>query len=161
MRRAASLAGTVLFLFVAPGTVVGYIPWRMSGWNLQMPFWGWMGFRYIGGALIAAGLALLLESFLRFAWIGLGTPAPAMPTQHLVVSGLYRHVRNPMYLAVAGMIVGQALLFGERNLLWYAGAVGVAAHIFVLGYEEPALRRKYGAEYDAYCRVVPRWRPIW
>ena len=155
MRRAVSLAATFIFLVLAPGIVAGYIPWRMSGWRFHPPFWGWTGFRYAGAALIAAGLPVLLESFVRFAWKGLGTPAPVMPTRHLVVSGLYRHVRNPMYVAVVAMIAGQALLFSQLNLLLYAAGFWIAAHLFVIFYEEPTLHHKYGAEYDAYREKVP------
>jgi protein-S-isoprenylcysteine O-methyltransferase Ste14 len=113
----------------------------------------------IGGALIAAGVAVLLPAFGRFAIEGIGTPAPAAPTERLVVGGAYRYVRNPMYLAVASVIVGQALLFGQVVLLIYAVMFGVAVTSFVLGYEEPTLAARYGEEYEAYRRAVPRWRP--
>ena len=90
---------------------------------------------------------------------GIGTPAPVAPTRHLVVGGLYRWVRTPMYLAVLAVIVGQALVLGQPVLLPYAAAVGVAVAAFVRGYEEPALRDQFGAEYDAYRRSVPGWWP--
>jgi len=106
-----------------------------------------------------AGLPLLLDSFARFALKGLGTPAPVFPTRHLVVSGLYRYVRNPMYLAVAAVIVGQALLFGDVRVLEYGVFVCLGFHMFVLLYEEPALRRTFGAEYETFCANVDRWIP--
>ena len=95
----------------------------------------------------------------RFAWQGLGTPAPVLPTRHLVVTGLYRHVRNPMYVSVVCALLGQALLFGNPMLLSYGGLVWLLFHIFVLAYEEPVLRAKFGPEYDAFCAEVPRWIP--
>jgi len=116
-------------------------------------------FRVIGILFILASLPVLLDSFARFALQGLGTPAPAFPTRHLVVTGLYRYVRNPMYVAVVGLIAGQALLLGNRALLFYAIIVWMAFQIFVLLYEEPVLRKTYTAEYEVFCRNVPRWIP--
>src|SRR5437773_10877783 len=115
--------------------------------------------RVIGVLFILLGLAVLLDSFARFALQGLGTPAPPFPTRHLVVTGLYRYVRNPMYVAVVGLIAGQALLLGNRALLFYAIIVWMAFQIFVLLYEEPVLRKTYTAEYEVFCRNVPRWIP--
>jgi protein-S-isoprenylcysteine O-methyltransferase Ste14 len=115
--------------------------------------------RAIGTLLIAAGLPLLLDSFARFAIQGLGTPAPVAPPRHLVVSGLYRYVRNPMYVAVLSLVFGQGLLFGSVQVLQYDVAVGLGFHLFVLLYEEPALRAKFGSEYDSYCKQVRRWWP--
>ncbi len=106
-----------------------------------------------------AGLAVLLEAFARFVVEGIGTPAPVAPTERLVIGGAYRFVRNPMYLAVAALIIGQALLMGQPGLLLYAAAFGVTVAAFVHGYEEPVLSRRYGAQYDAYRRAVPAWRP--
>lgn len=108
---------------------------------------------------MAAGLPVLLDSFARFALQGLGTPAPVFPTRHLVVSGLFRYVRNPMYVAVASLILGQGLFFGSVRVLEYGIAVWVAFHLFVLIYEELTLRRTYGSEYEEFCANVPRWIP--
>jgi len=102
---------------------------------------------------------MLLDSFARFAVQGLGTPAPVFPTKHLVVTGLYRYVRNPMYVGVIAVIVGQGLLFGDRRVLEYGALVWLAFHLFVLSYEEPNLRRTFGDEYREFCRNVPRWVP--
>jgi protein-S-isoprenylcysteine O-methyltransferase Ste14 len=99
---------------------------------------------------------VLLDSFARFALQGLGTPAPIFPTRHLVVSGLFRYVRNPMYVAVLSLILGQGLLFGSVRVLEYGIAVWVAFYFFVLIYEEPTLRRSYGHEYEEFCANVPR-----
>ena len=108
---------------------------------------------------MAAGFAVLIDSFARFALQGLGTPAPVFPTQHLVVSGLFRYVRNPMYLAVSSLIFGQGLLFGSVRVLEYGIAVWAAFHLFVVIYEEPVLRRSYRHEYEEFCKQVPRWIP--
>ena len=90
---------------------------------------------------------------------GLGTPAPIAPTQHLVVTGLYRYVRNPIYVAVAAVVFGQALLFGDRQLFAYGAVVCLVCHLFVVGYEEPTLKKSFGAEYEAFRINVPRWMP--
>jgi protein-S-isoprenylcysteine O-methyltransferase Ste14 len=95
----------------------------------------------------------------RFVVEGLGTPAPVAPTEHLVVGGLYRYVRNPMYLAVAATIVGQALLLGQLVLLLYAAVFLAVVAAFVRWYEEPTLSRQFGSEYDEYRRRVPGWLP--
>jgi protein-S-isoprenylcysteine O-methyltransferase Ste14 len=100
-----------------------------------------------------------VHSFARFAIDGLGTPAPAAPTRHLVVTGLHRYVRNPMYLAVVAVIVGQAMLLVRAVLLGYAAVIAVVSVAFVLAYEEPTLRRQFGADYDAYRAAVPAWWP--
>ena len=155
--RARAAAGTLAFLVVAPGVVAGLIPYLLTGWEADgdVPVVAVLA----GWLLIAAGLAALLASFARFALEGIGTPAPVAPTEHLVVTGLYRYVRNPMYLAVAALIVGQALLLGHPELLLYALAFGAAVLAFVRGYEEPALTRRFGAEYEAYRSAVPGWWP--
>lgn len=157
-RRRAAL-GSALFLFAAPGVVAGLVPWLITGYELETPFSGWIAFRIAGAALIAAGAAALLHSFAAFAREGLGTPAPVAPTRRLVVGGLYRHVRNPMYVAVASLIVGQAMLFGSGVLFAYAGAFVVTVAAFVHLYEEPTLRRRFGGSYEAYRRAVPAWIP--
>jgi protein-S-isoprenylcysteine O-methyltransferase Ste14 len=158
-RRVFAVLGTAAFLILAPGTVAGLIPWWISHWRLHPPFLGFAPFRAIGVLLMAAGTAVVLDSFGRFALQGVGTPAPVFPTRHLVVQGSYRYVRNPMYVAVVSLILGQALLLGDTHLLAYAIIPWLAAHLFVLIYEEPTLRKSFGAEYEAYCAHVPRWIP--
>ena len=113
----------------------------------------------IGVAAIVVGVGVLLLAFVRFVLEGSGTPAPVAPTAHLVVGGLYRYVRNPMYLAVEAIILGQALVLGKLSLLWYGVIVMSAFVLFVRGYEEPALTRRFGASYEAYRRAVPSWWP--
>jgi protein-S-isoprenylcysteine O-methyltransferase Ste14 len=90
---------------------------------------------------------------------GLGTPAPVFPTRHLVVSGFYRHVRNPIYVGVFAIILGDALVLGSRAVLGYALLVWLGFFLFVLLYEEPTLKNSFGAEYEDFCRHVPRWLP--
>lgn len=157
--RAAAALGTLLFLFVAPGIVAGLAPWWISQWSMEPPFFGFEPFRALGVFLIVAGIAALLESFARFALQGVGTPAPVYPTRHLVVTGLYRYVRNPMYLGVASAILGQALLLGNAALLAYGLIVWATVHLFVLAYEEPTLRKTFGDQYETYCTHVSRWTP--
>ena len=159
MKRAFSIIGSFIFLVLAPGTVAGYVPWRLCRWHLAPALLGFWPLRIIGALLIAAGLLVLLDSFARFALQGLGTPAPVLPTRHLVVSGLYRYVRNPMYVAVTSLILGQGLLFGSVRVLEYGFAVWLAFHLFVLVYEEPTLRGTFGPEYEKFCARVPRWIP--
>src|SRR5258708_6480699 len=117
MNRARSILATAIFLCLAPGTVAGLIPFWISRWQFEPPFFGLEPVRWFGVLLIALGVPVLLESFGRFALEGLGTPAPVLPTQHLVVRGFYRYVRNPMYVAVISIILGQALLLGNGSLL--------------------------------------------
>lgn len=157
--RVGSVLGSLAFLVAAPGTVAGLVPYLITRWRFGPPFLGLGAGRLVGGVLAFAGLASVVHSFARFALEGRGTPAPVAPTETLVVSGQYRWVRNPMYVAVVSMILGQALLLGSTALLWYALAVAAAFHAFVLGYEEPTLARRYGESYERYLASVNRWLP--
>jgi protein-S-isoprenylcysteine O-methyltransferase Ste14 len=159
VKRPAAILGSAVFLVIAPGSVAVLFPFWIYRWHMAPPLFGWVAFRVIGALLIGAGFSLLLDSFARFALQGLGTPAPIAPPRHLVVSGLYRYVRNPMYEAVLWMIVGQGLLFGSVQVLEYGLAAFVVVHLFVLLYEEPTLRSKFGSEYEDYCKNVRRWWP--
>ena len=115
--------------------------------------------RLAGALLVVAGAAVLIHAFARFVAEGVGTPAPVAPTAHLVVGGLYRYVRNPMYLAVTATILGQSLLLWRPVLLIYGAIVAAGFVVFVVGYEQPALRRQFGPAYEAYRRAVPAWWP--
>ena len=141
---------------LVPGTVAGLIPWLLTGWEVHDT---WPPLRVVGVFLIVAGVGVLLHAFARFVVEGIGTPAPVAPTQHLVVGGLYRYVRNPMYLAVAATIVGQALALGQPVLLAYAAVFSVVVYAFVRLYEEPTLSRQFGDRYEEYRRAVPGWWP--
>jgi protein-S-isoprenylcysteine O-methyltransferase Ste14 len=154
--RAAAAAGSSLFLALAPGVVAGVGPWLVTGWESHHPP---AALHVAGALLIVLGAAVLIHSFARFVTEGLGTPAPVAPTERLVVGGLYRYVRNPMYVAVAATIVGQALLLGQPVLLAYVAAFVAVVAAFVHGYEEPTLTLQFGAEYEEYRRAVPRWWP--
>ena len=149
--------GTAAFLFLAPGVVAGVIPWLLTGWEVDRALW--MPLRLAGGVILAIAVGVLLNAFARFVVEGIGTPAPVAPTERLVVGGLYRYVRNPMYLAVVGAIVGQALLLGLVELLIYAAVIQLIFVAFVHWYEEPTLHRQFGEEYDVYRRAVPAWLP--
>ena len=159
MRKVLAVTGSAIFLVVAPGFIAGLVPRWISHWQFDAPFFGLNLFRFAGGALIALGISGLLECFGRFALQGVGTPAPVFPTRHLVIKGLYRHVRNPMYISVVATVIGQGLLFGNVAVLKYCCIVWVLFHLFVLAYEEPTLRGSFGAEYESFCAQVPRWIP--
>lgn len=156
MRTPSAIAGSAVFFILAPGVVAGLVPWMLSGWR-SLPVAPAYG--VTGAFLVLAGLAVLVDAFARFALEGLGTPAPVAPTERLVIGGPYRFVRNPMYVAVLSIIIGQALLFAEWPLALYAGFVAAAVFSFVRLYEEPTLTRRYGAEYEAYRQAVPAWLP--
>ena len=159
MGRAGAAVGSAVFFALAPGVVAGLVPWWLTGWEAtDLPGW-WLPLRVAGVVLLVAGAGVLVHAFARFVAEGVGTPAPVAPTRELVVGGLYRYVRNPMYLAVLATIVGQALILGRLVLLPYAAVVAAAFVAFVHWYEEPALRQRYGAQFEAYRRSVPGWLP--
>lgn len=157
--RITAMLGSLAFLVLAPGVVAGLVPRLITDWRPLPPGDGPGALRWTGLILIAAGLAVVLESFARFAWEGLGTPAPVAPTRTLVSGGFYRFVRNPMYVAVTALIFGQAILFASWGVALYGVVIAAAFHTFVLLYEEPTLLRAYGEEYAAYCAATPRWIP--
>jgi protein-S-isoprenylcysteine O-methyltransferase Ste14 len=157
VRKARAAVGSLVFLVLAPGVVAGLIPWWLTGWQIHEP--DPLPLRVVGFVLIACGVLILLNAFARFVVEGLGTPAPVAPTERLVVGGLYRYVRNPMYLAVLATIVGQALALGRPLLLLYAAGFALAVAAFVHWFEEPTLRRRFGEQYETYRRAVPAWWP--
>jgi protein-S-isoprenylcysteine O-methyltransferase Ste14 len=158
-KEARAVVGSAVFLLLAPGIAAGLVPWWLTGWEVEKPLPYWALLRVVGGVLLLAGVLVLLHAFVRFVVEGRGTPAPVAPPERLVVGGLYRFVRNPMYVAVAATILGQALLLGQVSLLAYAAAFCVAVAAFVRLYEEPTLARRFGGEYEAYRRAVPAWWP--
>ncbi len=158
-RRLWAGLGSAAFFVVAPGTVAFLLPWLITGWRLRPAFVGQEWLRHVGVAMALLGLLPLVESFARFAWQGLGTPAPVAPTERLVVAGCYRFVRNPMYVGVVLLVLGQALIFADLRLVWLAMALLAGFHLFVMLYEEPSLRNRFGAQYEAYCAATPRWLP--
>ena len=156
MRTSTAAAGSSVFFALAPGVVAGVVPWWLTGWEAE-PIW--LPLRVLGALLVVACGSVLVVAFGRFVREGVGTPAPVAPTAHLVVGGLYRFVRNPMYIAVVGAVAGQALLLGQPVLGVYAAGLLAVFVAFVRGYEEPALARQFGPEYDAYRRAVGGWWP--
>ena len=158
-RRVKAALGSLAFLVLAPGIVAGLVPWLITHWGPLPPADGPDSLRWSGLILIVAGVVVVLEAFARFAWEGLGTPAPVAPTRTLVVSGLYRFVRNPMYVAVTALIFGQAVLFAGWAVAFYGVVIAATFYVFVHLYEEPTLRRVYGEEYAAYCAATPAWIP--
>lgn len=157
-RRARAAIGTALFLLAAPGVTAGLVPWWLTdGW--EAGDLRWFPSQLFGVLLLVAGVGALLHAFARFVAEGIGTPAPVAPTERLVVGGLYRFVRNPMYLAVGAAIAGQGLLLGRAVVFAWLAVFGLLVVAFVRGYEEPTLARSYGAQYEAYRRAVPGWLP--
>jgi protein-S-isoprenylcysteine O-methyltransferase Ste14 len=159
IRRSTAAVGSVVFFLVVPGIMAGLIPWLLTGWQLREPVPPWAPMRVLGVILLVAGLIALIQAFVRFVVEGLGTPAPIAAPERLVIGGLYRYVRNPMYAAILAAIIGQALLLGQLGLLLYAAAFWMIVAAFVRLYEEPALIRRFGADYETYRRAVPAWQP--
>jgi protein-S-isoprenylcysteine O-methyltransferase Ste14 len=159
MRRSVAAVGSAVFFVVGPGVVVGLIPWLLTGWRLHEPLPYWAPMRVLGVIILVAGLIVLVQAFGRFVVEGFGTPVPVAAPERLVVGGLYRYVRNPMYVAILATIIGQALLLGRLGLLLYAAVMWLIAAAFVHFYEEPTLTRRFGADYEAYRRAVPAWWP--
>jgi len=149
--------GTVLFVVIAPGSVVGVAPWLILRWAPTSALPEWL--RWVSLVPLVPAAFLLVDSFVRFVTRGRGTPAPIAPPSSLVVSGFYRWARNPMYAAIILVVLGEALLFRSLALLLYAAVLWLVFHLFVLLYEEPHLRGTFGQPYDEYVRSVPRWIP--
>jgi protein-S-isoprenylcysteine O-methyltransferase Ste14 len=157
-QRARHILGSALFLFVAPGVVAGFVPFWLTSWRVHESSPG-IAVRGCGLLLVVLGASCLIDCFARFAVQGEGTPAPVAPTRHLVVTGAYRFVRNPMYVAVLGIVFGQALLLGSQRLLGYGLVIWLLFHLFVMLHEEPTLKRRYGDTYRTYASNVRRWWP--
>ncbi len=147
---------TILFTILVPGSVLVLIPsWILGGFpRPQNSSLTWLGL-----LLIVIGAAIYFRCAWEFAVRGLGTPAPFAPTKFLVTTALHRYVRNPMYIGVFGVLLGEAALFRAPILLGYAAFCFTAAYLFVMFYEEPTLRRQFGESYEQYRRTVPRWIP--
>ena len=147
------LIRSLLAAALLPGTVTVIVPWLIVGRGASA------GARWPGLALVAVGAAVLFRCIWEFAVSGRGTLAPIDPPTRLVVSGLYRYVRNPMYVGVVLILAGEAWVFWSGGLLLYAAGFFLVASLFIIFHEEPALRRKFGESYDEYMRTVPRWVP--
>src|SRR5262249_34826552 len=154
MSKITAILGSALFFVVAPAMLAGVIPWSITHWEFRPPFLATDATRLVGLAFIIAGVPGVLDSFARFALQGLGTPAPIAPPRNLVVSGLYRYVRNPIYVAVVAVILGQGLLFADWHLLGYGALLWLFFHVWVVAIEEAGLRESFRAEYETYCANV-------
>jgi protein-S-isoprenylcysteine O-methyltransferase Ste14 len=155
-RTLGPILKTLLFTILVPGSVLLLIPsWILGGF--PGPEHGPV--TWLGVLLIVLGAAIYFRCAWEFAVRGLGTPAPISPTKFLVTTALHRYVRNPMYIGVLGVLLGEAALFRAVVLLSYATLCFTAAYLFVIFYEEPTLRRQFGESYDEYRRSVPRWIP--
>lgn len=159
MRTSAAAAGSSVFFACAPAVVAGVVPWSLTRWEAGEGTLDLAPLRIVGAVVLGVAVVVLVQAFVRFVVEGAGTPAPVAPPEHLVIGGLYRHVRNPMYVAVVAAIVGQALLLARPVLFVYAAVIGLAFATFVHLYEQPTLARQFGAEYEAYRRSVPGWWP--
>jgi protein-S-isoprenylcysteine O-methyltransferase Ste14 len=158
MKAIPAVVCSAMFFVVAPGTVLGIIPWLITRWELPDVGPGEQILQGVGVLLIGAGLVPLVHVFAQFVKAG-GTPAPIAPIQQLVVTGFNRFVRNPIYVALIVVVLGQALLFGSLGLLAYAAVIWILTASFVHVYEEPALVRQFGREYEAYRHNVRAWIP--
>src|SRR4030095_10842900 len=158
-QRTIAVLGSAVFFVVAPFTLAGLGPLAVTGLPPPAPVPGLDLTRGIGAIMILAGVPGLVDAFARFALQGLGTPAPIAPTRNLVVTGLYRYVRNPIYVAVVAIILGQAVLMGDWRLIVYGALLWLFFHAFVVAYEEPTLEQTFGSEYEAFRAAVPRWMP--
>jgi protein-S-isoprenylcysteine O-methyltransferase Ste14 len=152
---------SLLFTFFIPGSATVWIPWLILAHRLPAELTVPLSFRLPGGLLMGAGAALYLSCLWDFTFTGRGTPAVWDPPVVFVSKGLYRFVRNPMYLAIVSILVGEALFFQSMILGWMAAGIAVGFHLFVVFYEEPALKRRFGASYERYCSEVSRWLPCW
>jgi protein-S-isoprenylcysteine O-methyltransferase Ste14 len=159
MSKITAVLGSALFFVVAPLVLAGFVPWWVTQWEFRPAFFGVDLTRILGGILIIVGVPGVVDSFARFALQGLGTPAPIAPPRNLVVSGLYRYVRNPIYVAVVAVILGQAVLFADWRLLWYGALLWLFFHVWVVMIEEPTLKETFGTEYESFRTNVPRWIP--
>ena len=159
MRRFWAALGSLVFFVIAPGTIAVLIPWSITHWQMRPSFFGLEALRLAGAALAFLGLILLVESFARFVWKGFGTPAPIAPPIKLVVTGFYRRVRNPIYVGLVAIVIGEALILGDERMLVYAAILWLFFHVWVLVIEEPTLVGSFGDEFATFKANVPRWLP--
>ena len=150
---------SVFFTILQPGTVTVLIPYWLISSRSDGVLPSHQPLRYLGLPLIAIGAATLLWCIWDFFASGRGTISPIDPPKHLVVRGLYRYVRNPMYVAVVIVLLGEAIFFMSQAVLIEAAIFFVLANLFVMLYEEPTLRRKFGDSYENYTQTVGRWIP--
>lgn len=155
--RRSVIVSILFVVFGGPGWVLVYFPYWITGLRIpaELPVWQISA----ASVLIVAGLIPLFDSVVRFVRQGRGTLMPGVPTEHLVVTGLYCYVRNPMYVGVVTAVLGEVILFHSRSMAEYFAIVWLGFDLFIRLYEEPTLRRRYGEEYVSYCQQVHRWWP--
>jgi protein-S-isoprenylcysteine O-methyltransferase Ste14 len=155
--RRSVIVSLLFSIFGGPGIVLVYLPFWITRFRVPAgePWWQIL----VAAALILLGVVPGIESARRFVYVGRGTLMPTVPTEHLVVTGFYRHMRNPMYTGVLLALAGEAILFESRSLVVYIAIVWFIVHLFICFYEEPTLTRRYGDEYLVFKRHVPRWIP--
>ena len=152
-----TLIKTIIFTFLVPGTVTILVPYWLLSSSVPPMHLGL--FRYFGVLPILIGAAIYFLCAWDFTFAGRGTPAPIDPPKELVVRGLYRYVRNPMYVGILSILLGEALFFASSRMFAYTAVVFTFFLFFVVLYEEPILRHKFGESYRQYCLDVPRWLP--
>jgi protein-S-isoprenylcysteine O-methyltransferase Ste14 len=150
---------TLLWSIFAPGTITVLVPYLLLSSQQVSTRIELSQFRYLGLIPILVGAAIYVWCAWSFTFIGKGTPAPFDPPKELVVTGPYRYVRNPIYVFVILALIGEAILFGSIRLVVLAAVTGLACHLWVVFYEEPTLKRKFGESYKRYCESVSRWLP--
>ena len=152
------LLRNLFFTILQPGLVAGAAPYFILGQNFSKSMaQQWQPLQYVALIVFAIGLIILFSCVLRFAVEGRGTISPVDPTKKLVIGGLYRFSRNPMYMGVMLILIGEALFFQSTSLWIYVLVILLAFHIFILLHEEPRLRKAFGKEYIEYCKKVRRW----
>jgi len=157
----ATLMRAATYAAVFIGFVLVFLPARVLEWAGARPPASIGPAQAVGIGVVLVGGTIALWCVLAFAVIGRGTPAPFDPPRRLVVRGPYRRVRNPMYLGAGLALAGAAVYYGSIALFAFTGLFLLVAHLFVRGYEEPTLRKRFGADYEAYCGRVHRWLPRW
>jgi protein-S-isoprenylcysteine O-methyltransferase Ste14 len=147
---------SLLYLIIEAGLFALYVPLKLlrSGPRIETGLISWLAI-----PLWLIGSLVILACFWSFTFTGRGTPVPIDPPKELVITGPYRYVRNPIYVGVLLIFLGHFLWFGYWTLLIYAASALTGVHFFVISYEEPTLKRKFGATYEEYLRQVPRWIP--
>jgi protein-S-isoprenylcysteine O-methyltransferase Ste14 len=150
---------SLIFIIFVPGTVTILVPYVLLNSFGELLLVNIGNFRYLGVIPVFLGVPILLWCIWDFTFTGKGTPMPIDPPKKLVVRGLHQYVRNPMYVGAVFILAGETIIFASLLLFGYTVFIFLCFHIFVIGYEEPTLRRTFGGAYEAYCESVPRWFP--
>lgn len=157
--RATTAIKTLVFTLLVPGSVTVLVPYLMLSSGRDLYAWQIGLLRLVGIFPLILGVAFYLRCAWDFTFTGQGTPAPIDPPRIFVAKGFYRIVRNPMYVGIMLILTGEAFVFESAMLLAYAAILWLGFHLFVIYYEEPTLKKKFGKTYEEYFRVVPRWIP--